>query len=273
MRENTTIPFEPPFGPGGEQDCVSVYALPMLPPSEESGISLYVSIYDAIYRMIESGEAKEGQLLPGENVLAAYWGVSRGTVRQALQHLEEDGLIHKTRGRGTIVAAQVHKQLNGLQWCSNPCMDYCTEPIDRVELNWSFEGAGHWMTETFTLPRGALLLIANLQYYCGKALCACARYLLPASMLERFQVDAADEASIRKFLLDTLCQQASRSQTSLFVLPGPKEDEFPMVCDVPLLFMEELLFDAQDKPTAFCKHYLRSDCYRLTLTRRQRGGL
>ncbi|HWA45704.1 MAG TPA: GntR family transcriptional regulator [Hypericibacter adhaerens] len=42
-------------------------------------------------------------LLPTENELAAQFGVSRVTLRQALKLLEEAGSISRTRGRGTVV--------------------------------------------------------------------------------------------------------------------------------------------------------------------------
>lgn len=44
------------------------------------------------------------ELLPQERELADTFGVSRTTVRQALQSLIEDGLIYSVRGRGTFVS-------------------------------------------------------------------------------------------------------------------------------------------------------------------------
>jgi DNA-binding LacI/PurR family transcriptional regulator len=46
-----------------------------------------------------------GQFLPSEPELAREWGVARGTVRQALAGLEEDGVVERVQGRGTVVRA------------------------------------------------------------------------------------------------------------------------------------------------------------------------
>lgn len=48
---------------------------------------------------------KEKELLPSENELVKHYNASRATVRQALNILEEKGLIQKQKGRGSVVIA------------------------------------------------------------------------------------------------------------------------------------------------------------------------
>ena len=50
------------------------------------------------------GQAPAGKKLPPEPELAAELGVSRATLREALQSLAEEGLVRRTRGAGTFVA-------------------------------------------------------------------------------------------------------------------------------------------------------------------------
>jgi DNA-binding GntR family transcriptional regulator len=52
---------------------------------------------------IESGLWRPGQRLPTEPELAASFGVSRATLREALKSLQEDGFLTRTRGAGTYV--------------------------------------------------------------------------------------------------------------------------------------------------------------------------
>ncbi|MEL7137854.1 MAG: GntR family transcriptional regulator [Pseudomonadota bacterium] len=54
---------------------------------------------------IAGGRARPGSALPGEQRLAATHGVSRVTVRRALEALASDGLIEKRPGAGSIVRA------------------------------------------------------------------------------------------------------------------------------------------------------------------------
>lgn len=52
---------------------------------------------------ITSGQWVGGSSLPSEKELCAEFDVSRGTVRQALQTLENEGLLRREQGRGTFV--------------------------------------------------------------------------------------------------------------------------------------------------------------------------
>ena len=66
----------------------------------------YVAILEKIIGMIESHDYGPGSQLPTEAELCAEFGVSRTTVRHALQHLEFQGLIERKRGKGTFVNIQ-----------------------------------------------------------------------------------------------------------------------------------------------------------------------
>lgn len=69
-----------------------------------SPIPYYVQIKDIIRDLIERGEWKPGDVLPGEPELCHIFGVSRTVIRQALQELTYEGFLVRERGRGTFVA-------------------------------------------------------------------------------------------------------------------------------------------------------------------------
>ena len=66
-------------------------------------VPLYYQLELHLRNAIESGRYPPGARIPTESELARSFGVSRITVREALRRLEEDGLLSRTRGRGSFV--------------------------------------------------------------------------------------------------------------------------------------------------------------------------
>jgi GntR family transcriptional regulator len=73
----------------------------------------YQTIADELRRQIEEGELGPGGLLPSEASLSSDFGVSRITVRRALELLRADGLIDARQGFGWFVSAEPVRQTLG----------------------------------------------------------------------------------------------------------------------------------------------------------------
>lgn len=67
-------------------------------------VPLYQQLKQALKDEIERGVYKPGDRLPSEPDLIREYGISRITVRQALDELEGEGLIVRRHGKGTYVA-------------------------------------------------------------------------------------------------------------------------------------------------------------------------
>ncbi len=75
-----------------------------------SRIPLYYQLENVLREKITSGAFETGERIPTETEFIEQYGVSRITVRQALQALAADGLIERKQGSGTIVAARQSKK-------------------------------------------------------------------------------------------------------------------------------------------------------------------
>ncbi len=69
------------------------------------GSLLYSRVETIVSGQISNGDLKVGDQLPTEDALIARFGVSRITVRRAIQNLVSRGLVEIRRGKGTFVAA------------------------------------------------------------------------------------------------------------------------------------------------------------------------
>jgi GntR family transcriptional regulator len=85
--------------------------------SEGHDLLLYARVETVLAGEIAHGGVKVGDQLPTEDSLIARFGVSRITVRRAIQNLVKRGLVEIRRGKGTFVAApkitQDLKELSG----------------------------------------------------------------------------------------------------------------------------------------------------------------
>lgn len=79
-------------------------SLPLMPLGQAAQ-PLYHRVYRQIAEEIDGGELRPGDRLPSERWLCDALGVSRATVRRALEELVADGLV-EARGRGSFVTGE-----------------------------------------------------------------------------------------------------------------------------------------------------------------------
>lgn len=69
----------------------------------KSIVPQYRQLYEILRKQIMEGTYRVGDLLPSENDLCARFGITRPTVRHALDSLLNEGMIRKHHGKGSIV--------------------------------------------------------------------------------------------------------------------------------------------------------------------------
>jgi GntR family transcriptional regulator len=77
---------------------------------EKESKSLHSKVKEEIIRLIKEEKYKPNTLLPTESEFCEIFGVSRTTIRTALQQLSTEGYIYREQGRGTFVSESKVKQ-------------------------------------------------------------------------------------------------------------------------------------------------------------------
>lgn len=72
----------------------------------------YSQIISYYRSLIESGKLAEGDKMPTEETIGETFGVSRITVRQALDGLAQSGYIYKIQGEGKLCSRQKKPECN-----------------------------------------------------------------------------------------------------------------------------------------------------------------
>lgn len=85
----------------------------MIVLDKESPVPLYHQLQEVLRHHIEREDFKEASAIPTEPELEQMYGVSRVTVRRAVQELVHEGLLVKRKGKGTFVRGpKVRQNLN-----------------------------------------------------------------------------------------------------------------------------------------------------------------
>ncbi|MFT4008636.1 MAG: GntR family transcriptional regulator [Nocardioidaceae bacterium] len=86
--------------------------VPPFAPNRNSPVPLYFQVATHLESAILSGEIRPGTLFENEIQLANEMGLSRPTMRRAMQHLVDKGLVVRRRGVGTrVVQPKVRRPL------------------------------------------------------------------------------------------------------------------------------------------------------------------
>lgn len=125
----------------------------------EHGIALHHQISTLIKDGIAVGRYRPGDQLPTEDMLCQAHGVSRVTVRRALQSLEQQGYIERRPRLGTFVAAKAL-----VLSMPTPIADYLEQVAERRKLShpvvqeFGFVAAAHDVRTSLQLDEGARVL-------------------------------------------------------------------------------------------------------------------
>lgn len=134
--------------------------------NRQGGGPLYMQFREHIEREIQAGTLKPGQALPSERELAELSGISRITVRKAVQDLARSGLVIQRQGSGTSVAPSSSRVEQSLSRLTSFSEDMALRG-KTVRSQWLERGLfAPSITETMTLglkPHGQVARISRLR--------------------------------------------------------------------------------------------------------------
>jgi GntR family transcriptional regulator len=229
-----------------------------------SPVPFHSQLRELLEQHIKSGQWPEGARLPSELSLGEYYRVSRGTVRQAVHALEQQGLIHKERGRGAFV----NRTSSGswlLQWAGGLFDDELTSrgiTVESIVLRAAIEPLPDWASEALQLSHNAQgLALERLRRVDGHV----ALYVLNHLPNEFAAILPEIQTTSSASLYWTLREQcgveiAGRSRVLEAVsAPPPVARRLRVPNRYPLVYIQSVTRDAASKPIDCYRAWLRTD--------------
>lgn len=239
----------------------------------ERNIPLSARVARALREVIQRDFSDGGQI-PNENDLASEVGVSRGTIRQALAMLEQEGFVVRRPGSGTyanphVIQLKVRADL----------------PFNFVEL---IQNAGYtpliaWAEHR--RERAAPEVAQALGLSAGSFVLAVKKVYLADSLPAIYVVDHIPTDLIREPYTDDelkqpvfdLLERHSRVRMKYLISEFVPRKADPEIADMlgievneAVLHCEETLFSVDNKPIMFSQIVYKNDMFRFTVLRQYR---
>jgi GntR family transcriptional regulator len=232
----------------------------------------YERVREDLAEEIERGRRPAGSRLPPERALAEHFGVSRVTLRRALDELERDGIVARA-GAGWVVASPtVGEPPNVLMSFSEMAASRGLTPGGRV-LDRRVRPATIDEAEALGLAPGAPLFeLERLRSMDGVPILI-DRTRVPLSLTPGLdEVDLA-ETSLYEVLEDRYGMRPARARFTVEAIAADRRRARLLGLEPgePLLRCQQQTEDADGRPVELCEMVYRGDRYRFRATL-VRGG-
>lgn len=247
-------------------------AMPAAPAPAAGGLergsahSLYEQICDRLRQLLRDHVEPGGQV-PTEESLTQQFGVSRSTVRKAVQRLVDEGVLVRRQGKGTFVARptpkiihsidrlapfletfrkvgeDIHTEITQFEWIDPPTLvdelrDW-DRPVLRFERRYVSRGVPHAIT----------------------------RILVPNAIGRRLTREEVDARPLYELLQGKL--GLALAQTHFLVSCRQPDAHVSEALEISqssfLLVLERITRDLQGRPLEMTTHLLRPDVYQLSV--------
>ena len=148
---------------------------------DNSQIPLHYQIADYLLVMLERGDLKSDERIPPEEELKDAFGVSRTTVRRALEHLWQKGLLLRKQGKGTYwTGPALEMKKEKLSGINRQIFNISQQTKVRV-LSKRTEKAGHAVAGFLRIPaESPVVVFERLRFITGEPMSFTVNYLAPA---------------------------------------------------------------------------------------------
>ena len=232
---------------------------------------LYEQLVDTLRDKIEN-ELEQGDMLPSERELSVRYGLSRTTVRLALQELENLGLVRTRHGKGTFVTDKTSQATDIMQVYSfteqmrKMGRDPETVILEFRELDADKYLAGHMGLE----PGDKLIKLKRLRSADGMALMV-ERSYLPACLFPTLTPGELESRSLYEVIEADFGQKIHLAEEEVYASVVRMKDA--RLLDInegaPVLDLVRTTYNTDEEIVEFTLSVARADQFKYTVTHRR----
>ncbi len=230
-----------------------------------SPVPLYRQLASIIRDSIECGEYPRDSQIPTETVLSQQYGISRITVRKALEELTDECLLVRKQGKGTFV--NIEKSIQ---------TDYPFTPFDDAVKRGGKNPSTKLVSYSLEVPSRRIVNFLGLGNYENVISLKRLRYADSVPLLLESDYFLNSFTFLASASLTSSSNEVLRSH-NIFPIHGlntisicyATEEESHLLnveVDSPLLYVYSEIKDQNQRPIQVSKQIIRSELYKLVLT-------
>jgi GntR family transcriptional regulator len=237
-----------------------------------AGIPLYIKIRESILEQIKNGELSIGQKLPNEIELAQDFGVSRMTVRRAVEELVRDGILQRTRGKGTFVIGQkMTRHFSRLTGFVEEAAEQGLEPRSQL-LSFKVIPASKELCGYLNIEKSARVYSIKRLRFLGKERIAIHYAFIPCQLIDHIEKDQLETGSLYKVYSQNKlpviwAKQRIESQSSTSELAN----YLGLKTGTPILYSERITYSSNDLPIEWGQAYYNAALYSIEVILQRDG--
>lgn len=246
-----------------------------------NAVSLSEQAKKKVLKYINEMDLSKENKLPREELLAEMIGVSRITIRQALNALAAEGIIFRRQGKGTFVNVD---SLN-IKVTFNPCIEL-TQMIENSGFKPSVKllkinkiKRDDKIASILQMGKEEQLVVAEKLFLADDQICAFCRDYFSMDLIggeEAFEVFSKYEDSIYKYIYTLSGEKVEWDKVEIDTvlaseIPGFTEyiSEKEMI-NHPYLYLKTVNYSSNDKPMIYANEYFNTSIIKFNLIRQKK---
>jgi DNA-binding GntR family transcriptional regulator len=243
---------------------VSRTALPIR-VDRTSPVPLYFQVAQYLEQMIESGELPMGTRLDNESNLAGQLGLSKPTMRRAIEYLVGRGLLVRKRGIGTqVVQAKVTREIE-LTSLYDDLAKTGRDPSTTV-VSFSTEPAPDAIAAELGLAAGTPVYVFERLRSADAEPLALMRNHVPEHLMRLSAADLEEQGLYNLFRTNGIVMRIAKQSIGARAATAAEARALGERKGAPLLVMERSAYDEQGRAVEHGRHVYRASRYSFDLT-------
>lgn len=233
----------------------------------DNPLPLYSQLREGLLALLKDGKFEEGDSFPTERELVQKYGVSRITVRRALDELVREGHLIARQGKGTFVAKpKLSRHVPQMKSFSQEMADQGRRPGSHL-LSLGHQRVGERIATALCLPEDSWVwVVERLRLADDEPICLSLVYLNLPQQVSLTPAELEQEPSLWKILESKGIELAYRDENIQAISAGVREAELLKVeVGAPLLFVEGTVYADRGEPVEYHQMHNRGDRYSYTV--------